>query len=54
MIYEFKCESCGDRFEAEQSAGDHEQGKDPHCPQCGSSKISHLLSPAFIKTSKKS
>ena len=39
-IYEFRCESCGARFEALVAAGD-----EPACPTCGEGAVRRVYSP---------
>jgi putative FmdB family regulatory protein len=40
--YDFKCEACGDEFEALT-----EPGATPPCPRCGSGRTRRLWSPGF-------
>lgn len=51
--YEFECRDCGQRFSLEESMTEHERHNEK-CPKCGSRKVEPLLSPVFVKTSKKS
>jgi putative FmdB family regulatory protein len=41
-LYEFRCESCGERFEKLVRWSDAEQK--PHCPHCGGEETRKLIS----------
>lgn len=51
--YEYECTKCGKTFTAQQTVREHEQKK-AKCPSCGSKKIEQLISPVYVKTSRKS
>lgn len=40
-IFEYRCASCGERFESLRSRADK---ADPSCPRCGKGKVERLLS----------
>ena len=46
-IYEFVCESCGQRFE--ELVGSHvgREAEDVACPECGSAKVERQLSTSY-------
>ncbi len=52
--YEFKCTECGKRFTQKLSFEEHDRRRGRKCPKCGSRKVEQLISPVFVKTSKKS
>ncbi len=52
--YEFECIQCGEKFPQKQSIEEHDQHKKVKCPKCGSANVGQLISPTFVKTSKKS
>ena len=52
--YEFRCTECRKKFTEKQSFEEHDRRKRVKCPKCGSRKVQQLISPTFVKTSKKS
>jgi len=50
-IYEYKCESCGHRFDVLQSIG--ENGDKLSCPECGAPKPEKIFS-AFASSGNSS
>jgi putative FmdB family regulatory protein len=40
-IYEFRCTTCGERFEALLAAAERAEAR---CPRCGASRVERLLS----------
>ena len=40
-IFEYRCTSCGERFETLVTRSEHSE---PHCPQCGGVRAERLLS----------
>ncbi len=51
--YEYRCEKCRAMFTRRESFSEHEKGK-PHCPKCGSKKVSPVPTAFSVVTSKKS
>jgi putative FmdB family regulatory protein len=44
-MYEYECDSCGERFEIRASMSEHDTWeKPPACPRCGKNKTSQLVS----------
>jgi len=43
MIYEYRCEDCGRRFEIWAKLAEKERGLEPVCPHCGSKKARQAL-----------
>lgn len=39
--YEYRCESCGEKFEHTEHLAEH-QSAPPPCPKCGSDKVQHM------------
>ena len=52
--YEFECADCGHKFTQEESFQEHDRPHRLKCPKCGSRKTKQLISPVFVKTTKKS
>ena len=53
-FYEYRCEECKVTFTVSQLISEHEKtGKDPECPECGSTRTHQLLSGFFAKTDSK-
>jgi putative FmdB family regulatory protein len=52
--YEFECRQCGETFTRTETFAEHDRRKTNKCPKCSSRKVEQLISPAFVKTSKKS
>lgn len=50
-IYEFKCQSCGRRFEKLCSLG--ESGENLNCPQCGTARPQRVMSGFAARSSGK-
>ena len=51
--YEYQCEACQHRFSAVQTISEHER-EQPECPECGSARVTQLMSAFIAKTSRKS
>ena len=51
--YRYACEQCGKKFNITESISKHEAAE-PHCPKCGSDKVSGVPTSFFVVTSKKS
>ena len=51
--YEFHCADCGKTFEMHETVAEHDATM-PKCAQCGSDKVTKVVSAFFAKTSKKS
>ncbi len=43
-VYEYRCKQCGARFERRASVHEHEETKEPPCPQCGSGQTERVWS----------
>ncbi len=54
-VYEFECQTCGERFEKTMSMMDHESLKNrpPACPKCGKKKTRQLVSSFSCKAPSK-
>jgi len=52
--YEFQCTQCGEKFGLKRTFEEYDRHKSVKCPKCGSTKSNPVLSPTFVKTSKKS
>lgn len=53
MIYEFRCHSCGRRFEVYATLKEKEAGLSPQCPRCGSGDVGRVFSPVlFLRRSE--
>jgi len=52
-IYDFKCNSCGHKFDLIESVNEHDEHKEK-CPKCTSKDIERVLSAVSVQTSKKS
>lgn len=52
-VYEYRCQDCGETFERTEHVDEH-QTAHPRCPKCGSENVTHVVTPFFAKTSKKS
>lgn len=48
MIYEFRCRSCGRRFEVHATLKEKEAGLSPQCPRCGSAEVSRVFTPVLF------
>jgi putative FmdB family regulatory protein len=44
-IYEFRCQSCGERVELWVRSG---EGDSPVCPSCGGVALERLFSPPYV------
>jgi putative FmdB family regulatory protein len=51
--YEYRCESCGEKFEHTEHLTEH-QSAHPPCPKCGSEKVQHMPTPFVAHTTRKS
>ncbi len=51
--YDYHCEKCGRQFTLSQSIAEHDK-KQTICPECGSDKVTQLISPFIAKTARKS
>lgn len=51
--YEYRCETCGETFEQQESLAEHEAAR-PKCPKCGGEKVARVYSRVYASTSKKS
>jgi putative FmdB family regulatory protein len=52
-FYEFACQDCRKQFSLVLSIKERESGR-VTCPECGSTKVTPLISSFMVKTSKKS
>ena len=52
-LYEFRCSSCGKRFESRETVTEHERHREA-CPKCSSRKVEQLPSAFQAVTAKKS
>jgi putative FmdB family regulatory protein len=43
MIYEYRCEMCGESIEITASIAEKEKGLETVCPKCGSKKMKQVL-----------
>lgn len=51
--YDYECTQCGKTFTVQQRVEEHERKKNK-CPKCSSKKVEQLMSPVYVKTSRKS
>jgi putative FmdB family regulatory protein len=52
-MYEFRCEECRHEFILKLTFAEYDQGG-VRCPACRSSKVSRVISPVNVRTSRKS
>ena len=54
-VYEFECQSCGERFEVRMGISEHDRTKDqpPACPKCGKRETRQLVSSFNCKAPSK-
>ena len=53
-LYEFRCKKCLKTFEDRETFAEHDKHLKLKCPHCGSKSVEQVMSPASVKTSKKS
>lgn len=51
--YEYRCKECGHVFDLVEHVAEHTASHHV-CPQCQSKQIEPVLTPAYVKTGKKS
>jgi putative FmdB family regulatory protein len=51
--YQYRCEECEQTFERTETMAEHDVAK-PHCPKCGSRKVSVVPGRVYVVTSRKS
>jgi len=49
--YEYVCEACGRTVNLRLSVSQHDSA--PACPECGSKKLTQLITPFLTQTSRK-
>lgn len=52
-VYDYRCNGCGHDFMVIESLAEHERAH-PRCPECRSSNVRRVITPAHIQTAKKS